>query len=251
MAHAVSQEGNLNHEGASVDRRIDTNRMPLQALSIGPKPPEFVGPTGSDEARPLIEIRLVDAARVLSYEQDPAKRAKERQRVRQLAYGAYMDGSLRMRRDQQAGSAHETITAFVDGEIERHMGAIAAGIDQSLFAEQRDAAVHTGELLAAANQEVASLRRQASETVLRSKRARDYLQAAGVSEAVLRVFDEVSGLGKIFREEAAAADGLARPADTKVLDTGEKFGQIVGQDGLGAAPTSGDVPITSPIEHAA
>jgi|GEM_PF-4687613 len=247
MAHAVSQEGNLNHQGASVGNDSDTDRMPLQALSIGPKPPEFIGPTGSDEARHLIETRLVDAARVLSYEQDPAKRAKERQRIRQLAYGAYMDGRLRMRRDQQAGSAHETIANFVDGELERHLGAIATGADQTLFVEQRDANIHAGQLLAEAKREVASLENQA----LRFSRARDYLIDAGTPESVIRVFDLVARLGQSPSKEAAETDGLTGPTGTKVLDTAETFGKIVGQDGLGSAPTSGDVQVTSPIDHAA
>lgn len=252
MAHAVSQESNLNQEGASVADRTGTEKLVFMPFRPGSRQPDVLGPFGSDEARPLIELRLADAARVLAYESDPAARAAERRRVRQQTYDAYMSGMLRLRRDQHIGDAHETISSFVDLEIERHLGAIASSADQAIFTLQRDANIWMNQARADAERKAALEKNRREDLIEHFKAGREYLATHTWLRAKrLNLFDEISGLAKILELEAGRSDAPTGPTGTKILDTGEKFGQIVGQDGLGVAPTSGDVPITSPIEHAA
>jgi hypothetical protein len=92
---------------------------------------EPIGPVSTDDARPLIEERILDVARVAIYRPD----AYEQDRAR-LVYqlkGQYMDGQIRIPYDSAETTYEDALEAFIDASIAERIGLIESGIDRSTF----------------------------------------------------------------------------------------------------------------------
>lgn len=98
---------------------------------------EPIGPVSTDDARPLIDARILDVARGAIY--NPSGYIEDRARLLEQLTEQYMDGQIRIPYDHTQVSHQEALEIFIDQSVTEKKDLIEAGIDRSLFDVQRAA----------------------------------------------------------------------------------------------------------------
>jgi hypothetical protein len=92
---------------------------------------EPIGPVLTDDARPLIEERILDVARIAVY--SPMNYEQERARLLEQLTGQYMDGQIRIPYDHTEMTHEEALAAFMDAGVAQRVELIETGIDRTTF----------------------------------------------------------------------------------------------------------------------
>jgi hypothetical protein len=183
---------------------------------------EPIGPVSTDDARPLIEERILDVARIAIYKPDFYE--QDRTRLVEQLRGQYMDGQIRIPYDPAEMTHEDALEAFIDASIAERIELIEAGVDRSTFNIQLTAVkIMAGQL---ARQREQNRNLEKAKTALRDGifDAHVYLSTL-LSPEQLAVVDQKLGLKELVVQarpvekphpsfESVMEEGIGMPAGT-------------------------------------
>jgi uncharacterized protein YdeI (BOF family) len=162
---------------------------------------EPIGPVWTDTARPLIESRIVEHARISYY--NPAEAAADRLKLFNLVEIQYADGQIKLPFDPHEMTLDEAINAYLDERIVVKKAAFEEiGGDRELFQDQLGAIKFMAKQLKAHREAERELRAEAST------------HQVGKLKLRLALLDHLSPEGLVILEDHIGITDIVHEAPT-------------------------------------